>query len=412
MLLEAYIEIEGKSILFGTIDNGCFSYDSGYVREHGRPVSLSMPVEKGTFTERETNNYFNGLLPEGFTRSSVARYLNTDESDYLTMLSYLGRECIGAIRIAEPGDEAGTPQYIRISDDEVRRLAAEGQSASADMVVKSHLSLAGASGKVGLYYDGEGNWYLPLRTAPSTHIVKQSHVRFERLVANERLAMLTAAKLGIDVPESFVVNTGSGNDDEVLLATRRYDRLSVNKGLSMPGRLHQEDFCQALGIPASEKYERNGEGYLKRMLDVIEKYSSSPLSDMFELWNRVVFNYLIGNNDGHIKNFSLLYSPDLKSVRLAPAYDLVSTCIYGGTGSEMSIAVNKKRNINEINRDDFEAESEILHIGSGIAMKHYDEMDRNFEGALMEAASEMKEEGIADGEEIAKRIIDKRRAGV
>ena len=73
---------------------------------------------------------------------------------------------------------------------------------------RSHLSLTGASGKVGLYYDAAGKqWYLPKGTAPSTHIVKQSHVRLDGIVTNEQLSMMTAAKCGIDVPESFIYNT-------------------------------------------------------------------------------------------------------------------------------------------------------------------------------------------------------------
>ena len=62
----------------------------------------------------------------------------------------------------------------------MKALAAEGAQKSAEIVTRSHLSLTGASGKVGLYYDTAGNqWYLPQGTAPSTHIVKQSHVRLE-----------------------------------------------------------------------------------------------------------------------------------------------------------------------------------------------------------------------------------------
>ena len=61
-------------------------------------------------------------------------------------------------------------------------------------------------------------------TAPSTHIVKQSHVRLEGIVTNEQLSMMTAAKCGIEVPQSFIIDLGSGNDSEVLYATRRYDR--------------------------------------------------------------------------------------------------------------------------------------------------------------------------------------------
>lgn len=91
------------------------------------------------------------------------------------------------------------------------------------MVTKAHLSLTGASGKVGLYYKIDTNeWYLPIGAAPSTHIVKQSHVRLDGIVTNEQLCLQTAKNLGIDVPDSFVINVGTGKDEEVLFATHRY----------------------------------------------------------------------------------------------------------------------------------------------------------------------------------------------
>ena len=101
----------------------------------------------------------------------------------------------------------------------MKALAAEGAQKSAEIVTKSHLSLTGASGKVGLYFDKEGaQWYLPTGTAPSTHIVKQSHVRLDGIVTNERLCMMTAAKCGIEVPESFIIDPGSGADSEEVKA--------------------------------------------------------------------------------------------------------------------------------------------------------------------------------------------------
>lgn len=80
-------------------------------------------------------------------------------------------------------------------------------------------------------------------------------------MTNEQLSLLTAAKCGIEIANSFIINTGSGEDQEVLFVTERYDRsfLPDSKrigSLRCPVRLHQEDFAQAMGIPATEKYEK------------------------------------------------------------------------------------------------------------------------------------------------------------
>ena len=123
-------------------------------------------------------------------------------------------------------NEVVNADYQKLTIDEVSQLAREGAMETAELVTKSHLSLAGASGKVGLYYDENNkDWYLPKGAAPSTHIVKQSHVRLDGIVTNEQLCMMTAGNMGIEIPESFIVNVGDGRDEEVLLATKRENRL-------------------------------------------------------------------------------------------------------------------------------------------------------------------------------------------
>ena len=207
------IERNGEMVQAGTISgtgvsDARFQYSAGYLRSPGAfRLSISLPLQEQPFSPVQTANYFEGLLPEGFTRRSVAQWMRVDEGDYLSILHGLGRECLGAVSITEPGEEIQA-SYERVTEEQVRQLASEGALKSAELVTKSHLSLTGASGKVGLYYDEPKNaWYLPRGTAPSTHIVKQSHVRLDGIVTNEQLSMMTAAKCGIDVPESFIYNT-------------------------------------------------------------------------------------------------------------------------------------------------------------------------------------------------------------
>ena len=364
--LSVFIEIDGISEYVGEIagidsDDACFTYADGYlVNSDHRPISIGLPLEEKTFNAQRTRIFFEGLLPEGFTRRCVAEWMHIDENDYVSILAGLGRECLGAIKIVDESGEAITPEYRELSEEEVYTLASEGATESAEMVTKSHLSLTGASGKVGLYYDEKKEkWYLPIGEAPSTHIVKQSHVRLKKIVANEQLCLLTAKYLGIEIPESFIVTTDANDDEAVLFATKRYDRkfvaeANVIDGLPVPRRLHQEDFAQALGISAFNKYEKNNEGYMKMLFDVIRSYSSNPMTDSLKLWDICVFNYLIGNTDNHIKNLSLLYSEDLKSICLAPAYDIVSTVIYKNSTENMALSVGGICNINEITRESFE----------------------------------------------------------
>ena len=130
--LKVSLEYEGNFIRVGEIKgdtpaDAVFTYAPEYLsRENVRPVSISLPVLKESFSPSQTKNYFEGLLPEGFTRRSVARYVHADEDDYLSILSAIGRECIGAVKIDEEGASEEEPAYRELSMAEVSSLAREG----------------------------------------------------------------------------------------------------------------------------------------------------------------------------------------------------------------------------------------------------------------------------------------------
>ena len=410
-----FVEIRGKQIKVGKIEgssyeDACFSYDEDYLSENGKAVSISLPLQVKPFSPEKTRIFFDGLLPEGFLRRTIATNMHFDENDYLSILYNLGRECIGAIRIDE-NDREEKSGYERITSKQVEELAAEGTTKSTEIVIKTHLSLTGASGKVGLYYDDkEKKWYLPYGLAPSTHIVKQSYIRLDGIVTNEQLSMLAASKCGISVPESFIINVGKGIDSEVLFATKRFDRITdetsdLIDGLKRPFRIHQEDFAQAMGIASFEKYETEGQNYAEKMFEMIRNYASNPMEDQLALWNRIVFNYALGNTDAHIKNYSLLYDSDMERVRLAPAYDMLSTVIYESATRNMSFNIGGKINLDRIDENDFRILASKVGLGEKTAMDNYQKVLNLFEKAVKEAAEELQEIGFENAESIAERIL-------
>ena len=416
MKLIVSIERRGKQRYIGTIEgtspsDARFQYDEGYLRDpDSAPISISLPLQEELFTAQQTKNYFEGLLPEGYTRRTVAQWMHVDENDYLSILHGLGRECLGAIQIRTE-DEEIQASYETVSQDEIRALAEEGVSKSTELVTRAHLSLTGASGKVGLYYDSvHDRWFIPWGTAPSTHIVKQSHIRLNDIVTNEQLSLITARNCGIDIPESFIIDTGSGKENEVLFATARYDRSwpdhpeTIN-GLPCPFRLHQEDFAQALGILSSEKYEKRPSGYLRMMFEILRRYSSDPIRDQIKLWDIVVFNYLVGNTDAHIKNSSLLYSPDMKSVRLAPAYDLVSTTVYEQSTREMAFYIGGDLLIDHITRESFRKAALEIGISKRIAEERFDWMRDRFISGLTQSAEILSDSGYPIAAAIRDKIL-------
>lgn len=410
------IDRRGKPVTAGLIfgessADARFAYADAYLTDpEAVPVSISLPLQPEPFSSERTRCFFDGLLPEGFTRRAVASDLHLNENDYVRILYQLGRECTGALRICRKG-ESPCASYEKLTHEQVRELACEGATESAAVMIESRLSLAGATGKAGLYCNPDtGEWYLPRGTAPSTHIVKQSHVRLSRIVPNELLCLMTAKQCGIDVPETTIIDLGSGTDADILLASERFDRRFSEQpvftdSLPMPLRLHQEDFAQALGIPASRKYE-NGERHLAKMFALLRTHSSQPIEDQLKLWDRIIFNCLIGNTDGHLKNYSLLYSEDLKTVRLAPAYGVINTTGYKGMTHEMAFAIGGAKRIEDVTRDSFRLAAKEAGLGERMALNRLDEMTRRFRPALILAEESLNRQGVQGTGELRDTILN------
>ena len=412
--LSVYIELNGIQTLVGKIAGASyldarFRYEQEYLdNKDAAAISISLPLQQEAFSPAKTKNFFESLLPEGFSRKAVANWMKADENDYISILAELGKECLGAIKIVE-GQDDEVSGYELLSAQRVKALAAEGATKSTEILLETHLSLTGASGKVGLYYNAaDKTWYLPKGDAPSTHIVKQSHVRHKQIVLNEQLCIQTAKRIGITVPESFIVSHGSQADEDILYATARYDRpLSNNKeldGLKCPYRLHQEDFAQALGIFAADKYEKTPSGYMARMFELLRNNSSNPIEDQIALLRIIIFNYLIGNTDCHVKNFSLLYSEDLKSKRLAPAYDLVATRVYRTT-SDMSFYIGDELNISKINRSKFEMVASEIGLSGNLVLRNFDDVANKLEKAMADAAEKLAEKGFENAISLKDEIL-------
>ena len=435
--LDVSIEMEGRQREVGAISGGSgysavFAYSEDYLSSpNARPISISLPLRRDPFTPEETRNFFEGLLPEGFLRRTVAENNRTDSGDYLSLLEMLGAECLGAIQLKGRDYEAVEPEYRELDPETMFRLASEGATTSADLVVESHLSLTGASGKIGAYRDETGKWYLPVGSAPSTYILKQSHIRYDHIVQNEQLALQTASLMGVSIPPSEIVRGAAdpavkaaerdsavrmireGIDGEVLFATERYDRtmegcVRTISGLPCPLRLHQEDFGQALGIPAANKYERPGEHHMKRMFDLLRRNSASPIEDQMRLWDIIVFHWMIGNTDGHIKNFSLVYDRKLNAVRLAPAYDIVSTVVYDTHSSEMAFSIGGEIEWGNVTRESFVRACDEIRLNRNIFMKRFDRMNEIFRPSLMKAAKSLSAAGYDEAEELAEILLRKR----
>jgi len=191
------------------------------------------------------------------------------------------------------------------------------------------LSLAGAQNKLPVYME-EGRIFLATGNAPSTHILKPPIRELEGTVINEAFCMILAGKMNLQVPEVTVRE----NLDNLFIV-KRFDRERNSAGELI--RLHQEDFCQALGILPDQKYETEGGPSLKQCFDLIARESIRPAADRMSLLSWVIFNVLIGNADSHAKNLAFLLTKP--GPRLAPFYDLICTAIYESLTDRLAMKI-------------------------------------------------------------------------
>jgi serine/threonine-protein kinase HipA len=315
-----------------------FQYEPSWL---GRPdpfaLSRSLPLREEPFTQKECRGFFGGILPEEGNRELIARILGISDKNDFAMLEQLGGECAGAITFL-PGDEAfpgGDHRYRDLADDELARILRElprrPLMAGEDGI---RLSLAGAQDKLAVRVV-DGKMSIPRGSAPSSHVLKPATDTYEGVVFNEAFCMALARACGLNTAP---VAIGKVEDIDYLLA-ERYDRIPGEDGSIR--RLHQEDFCQALGVPSDIKYQSEGGPSLATCFALIRDASTAPALDLIALLDAVIFNLLIGNHDAHAKNFSLLYMPD-RTVRLAPLYDLVSTVFYPELTDRMAMKIGKQ----------------------------------------------------------------------
>lgn len=337
-----------------------FQYDHSWIdRETSAALSWSLPVRAEPFTQKECRGFFGGMLPEEDNRKVIARILGISDKNDFAMLEQIGGECAGAISFL-PADEdlpAEGDHYRALTDEELtkilRELPKRPLMAGEDGI---RLSLAGAQDKIAVRLD-DGKISIPCGTAPSSHILKPAIDTYEGVVFNEAFCMTLASACGL---AAAPVEIGNIDGIDYLLA-ERYDRLRDDAGNIQ--RLHQEDFCQALGIPAEIKYQSEGGPSLADCFALIREASSIAARDLLALLDAVIFNLLIGNHDAHGKNFSLLCLPD-RSIRLAPLYDLVCTVYYEELTDKMAMKIGKQPKSALVYPNDFERFAKDAGLGA------------------------------------------------
>lgn len=305
-----------------------FQYSRDYA---GVPLSLSMPVGLEEYGDRTVRPYLMGLLPDDeSTRAAIGARYGVSGDNPFRLLAHIGSDCPGAVRVLDHSGCAEGPKgpagRVELSDAEIAVILRDiRERASAAWTGQSEFlgrwSLGGCQAKTALC-KMDGRWFGCEGNVPSTHILKPGIAGFRNQALVEYLSMRTASSIGLPTArvgfEQF--------EDEWAVVIERYDRLCAGERIR---RVHQEDFCQALGVSPLRKYADQGGPNTLRIIDLLGRTGGRAAENIHRFVLYLFFNYLVGATDAHAKNYSLVFiAPG--DIRLAPLYDVASIAPYQG----------------------------------------------------------------------------------
>lgn len=338
--------------------------EAGHLERAGRRSARFTPMPDGPaltvaasgpkpWTPELTRAWFEGLLPEGETRTRAASRFGVQPEDWFALLAEIGWECAGAVAVHPEDVAVPDAGYRPLTDAEVGERLDALPGRPYDVNDALRMSLGGAQDKLVLARR-DGGWALPVGGAPSTHILKPEPAPWPGLVAAEAWALALARSVTAAAEARAEDAIGSR---PVLIVTR-YDRRTGPDGEI--GRIHQEDLCQALGLPPGDKYHeppfRPHKPSLARLASILLARGVQPTVELERLLRDLVVTVALGSADAHAKNWSLLHDRS-GFVTLAPMYDIVPTGAFVPGQRFASLPVAGRFRIAEIGVEQILAES-------------------------------------------------------
>lgn len=305
-----------------------FHYSEGWLNwDMNFPISLSLPVRADRYIGEPVINVFENLLPDrDDIRRRIATRVGATGIDAFSMLSQIGRDCIGAMQFLPEGTDFHSSETIEgraLSESEIETLLSNLGSAPLGLGEDEafRISIAGAQEKTALLRY-KGKWLEPHGATPTTHIIKpqigqlDSGIDLTDSVENEYLCLKLLAAFDLPTNRAEIAQFGR----KKALVIERFDRHWTRSGRLI--RLPQEDFCQALSVPPAIKYQDHGGPGIADIAQLL-RGSDTPEKDRAAFLKANILFWLMGATDGHAKNFSVFLSPG-GSFRLTPFYDVLT----------------------------------------------------------------------------------------
>ena len=306
-----------------------FRYNEGWLSKgNATPVSLSLPLREDAYKGERVAAVFENLLPDSdLLRRRIAEKVGAKGTDAYSLLSEIGRDCVGALQFVPDGDEVvhdttGITGKI-IGDEEIEKLLKNLVRAplGLDRDQDFRISVAGAQEKTALLRH-RGKWLKPHGTTPTTHILKPqigtlpNGVDLSNSVENEYYCLKLMAAFGLQVNAAEIKVFGRTKT----LVIERFDRQWTDKGRLL--RVPQEDCCQSLSCPPSRKYQNEGGPGVVDILKLLNA-GDTPAEDQKAFLKSQILFWLMGATDGHAKNVSIFLGPGGR-FHLAPFYDVLT----------------------------------------------------------------------------------------
>ncbi|GAB2456618.1 type II toxin-antitoxin system HipA family toxin [Nocardioides hungaricus] len=325
-----------------------------------RVLSLALPISgepaedhRTDPTRQPVSAFLEGLLPEGSLRTQVATTLGVLPIDKLALLEQLGAECAGAVQFLPTGQRPAAGEVRPLTAEEIDRLVGDLPTYHLPEGSALQASLAGVQDKVLLTRLDDGSWGWPENGAASSHLIKSEPTGTQvvaHLVQTEDWALRVARAAGLRAADARLARFA----DRTAIVVTRYDRTAEGH------RIHQEDFCQALGLDPQAKYESRREyetrgSRLRRLAMAAAPRSPDPDAFRRRLLATVTFNVVVGNGDAHSKNYSLMLGRR-GEVELAPLYDVAPVRYLDARFKSIGHVLNGRTGIDWVSAEDLAEE--------------------------------------------------------
>lgn len=308
-----------------------FAYDESWLGwENALPISLSLQLRETRYTGAQVAAVFENLLPDSATiRNRVAEKVGAEGTDAYSLLSKIGRDCVGALQFLPENailDASGKVDGVPVDEAEIEAIVTNLGRAplGLDEDDEFRISVAGAQEKTALLWH-DSKWHKPLGTTPTTHILKPQigqiqtstgTIDLSNSVENEFYCLKLMEAFGLTANQVEIATFGR----KKVLVVERFDRRLTADGRLI--RLPQEDCCQALSVPPGQKYQNQGGPGVVQIMKLLQA-SDTPTEDQLAFFKSQIIFWLIGATDGHAKNFSVFLTPGGRFT-LTPFYDVLS----------------------------------------------------------------------------------------